>query len=220
MDVRTVEELGRLRETLRASPSIAQHIRSFYFNWTMDGDYGMMELYDESEGRLVDLAFRDRVDMWEQAMWEHNGHPMTEGCSTGRPDTSFYDERDWTWYEPGCPEDPESYDGYYNSGLHIRGDGPDGNGEDLLIKNASDLESCVLEIVSQLTRLVTFGWDTPVFPVSVEVGAVLEKLCLATLHLRICPSRVEVHKGESSSCTVSVALSLIDSHPMQWRTGS
>lgn len=67
VDVWTVKELGLLSQLLKASPSIAPLVRCFSFRWQMDGDYfERCEHYPAKEGSLLDLAFRDRVKLWEK----------------------------------------------------------------------------------------------------------------------------------------------------------
>lgn len=68
--IHTAAELGRLRETLPASPSIAAHIRHFSFSWDMGGDYYRCKHYSRDEGTLVQLAFRDRKAIWRSLLDE------------------------------------------------------------------------------------------------------------------------------------------------------
>lgn len=50
VQIHSLRELGQLRAILRASPEIAQHIRSFVFHWVPDED-------PDGEGSALELAF-------------------------------------------------------------------------------------------------------------------------------------------------------------------
>lgn len=65
--ISTVKELGKLSELLEALPSIAPHIHSFGFSWDMGGDcYEGYWSFPEKEGRTIDLAFSNRLELWER----------------------------------------------------------------------------------------------------------------------------------------------------------
>lgn len=49
----TIDDLGRLRETLRAAPHLASYIKRFSFCWNMNRTWQDWERYPVSEGSLV-----------------------------------------------------------------------------------------------------------------------------------------------------------------------
>lgn len=216
VQVEKVSELGRLRETLRASPSIASHIRSFRFAWRLYDN--KFEEYAEKEETLLDVAFGNRWRMWEErkdelgceAVWD-NKHAHFEEDTTEVRVTLYFEQEhvrgcwDRLYVAPGkCF--PKVLNGVYKDGELVGGEtdvadyfmfepygshtvkkggvGPDDNGEDHLLKSPAEFFACVDEIVSQLSSLQTFGWDTPFTPVPVGAFAALASLTtLTSLHL-------------------------------------
>lgn len=167
LDLSSVEELGRVRDTLRATPSIAKFVRSFSIRWHMNGDFENLEPYGSKEDTLLDLAFRDRLSMFHE-LREKLGCEQGEG---GQGAFFYEDER----YPVLC-------------------DGPDGNGEDIRIKSAAEYNECLVEVVGRLTSLETFGWCTPCSPMPLEVCNALAKLStLKTLHVLVSSDRSNVH---------------------------
>lgn len=58
-------------------------------------------------------------------------------------------------------------------GINIRRAGPGCKGEDPRIKNAEDFNSCITEIVTRLTSLKVFHWETEITPIPLRVFRVL-----------------------------------------------
>lgn len=207
LHVRTMSELGRLREVLRVSPSIARHVRSFCFMWNMEGDFYECEAYPDEEGTRLQMAFSDRWRIWEtlrrqhgcEASWDFRyDDPVTDhmlrfelhGVSYDAPGRcqaliAGYSSGGWPILEPYSSELPKQ-----------RGIGPDGDGEDRLIKSANDFHDCIVEVVSQLSWLQTFGWDTSVTPMPAGVHGALSRLStLTSLHLDM-----SIYRGNPHTC--------------------
>lgn len=72
VEVKTVRQLGQLRELLRAAPFIASFIKRFCFTWTMGGDVNMSDCCDIFHETLnMDIlvcAFVDRIKIWDLIM--------------------------------------------------------------------------------------------------------------------------------------------------------
>lgn len=152
--VATVEQLGRLRETLRASPDIAQHIRSFTFAWDMPDALHSREMCEPGDS-LFDLAFRDRFSSWNDLRQQH-------GCEVQRSVHSqrwYFDYDGTRYFAPGEYPDTEQEDWIAASRLRTGGSGPGGRGEDRLVKNAEQFTESVNEIIGQLSSLEAFGWN-------------------------------------------------------------
>lgn len=78
-------------------------------------------------------------------------------------------------------------------------DGPDGKGEDCLIKSSQQLADSFTEIVSQLSSLEIFRWTSYVTPMPAGVCAALAKIqTLASLDITLSTERSNVWDGESS----------------------
>lgn len=183
VEVQTVKQLGELCELLKTVPSIAPLIKSFNFCWDMDGDCTRLRLaaFPHEQGTTLDLAFRDRLEMFDQAMKADGAEPYLYEelddagyyvgmalCCNGQTCTAPGEGPDWRAFQ----EDPAGYDWRSGEG----GRGPDGNGEDELIKNADQFTQRITEIVSKLTSLKAFAWETPVTPMPRGVYDVLAQL--------------------------------------------
>lgn len=205
--VDSFDEVGRLRETLRHSPGLAAHIRSFRFTWNPEW-IQYWEWYSKGDTRKqykpLDLAFRNRYKMWldlgrklgaeiehritlernprPQAFFKHRG---IESCAPGKP--PLIDGRD--------PKEVSSYD--WSAPRLGDISGPDGKGEDRLIKNPKDFNSCIIEICSQLTSLEAFSWQSSQIPLPRAAFDALAKLPrLARLHPRLLMDNGDVHPRE------------------------
>lgn len=75
--------------------------------------------------------------------------------------------------------------------------GPDVQGLDLRIKNASDLQACLGEVTNQLSSLETFRWACPVAPMPAVVHESLCKVQLKALHLDMSSWRGDLHTREA-----------------------
>lgn len=173
--VDSVAQLGRLRETLRVSPQLGQLVRTFCFLWW---DYSGNDYrhYPEQEGALLDMAFRDRRQMWEDLAKKHDCK-----ISTRRNGHRSFRLHGRVFQEPP-----------------IEGStGPDGNGEDLLIKSSEQFTRCIIEVVSQLSSLHAFGWSTGMTPMPLGVfNALLSLETLTSLHLSMILHRCVVDACE------------------------
>lgn len=173
VEVETVKQLGELHELLKFNPSIAPLIKTFRLLWKMDGDCSERHLnkYPREAGLALDLAFRDRLALWNDLMKEDED--LVRYRNDGEAAIYYGDYKclppgrghDW---DAVRDEGPFAYDWLSK--------GPDGNGEDRLIKNAMQFRKCIIKVVNRLTPLETFGWETEVSPMQPEVFAALEKL--------------------------------------------
>lgn len=172
-----------------------------------------MEGYPEEYGSLLDIAFQDRLEMYE-AQKLRNVDPMCQTDQRGTiwAESYFYDDDGRPWVEPGWAERKEDGDhdeadirdedtceagDRYCYNYHGGGVGPDGRGKDKLIKNGRDLESCIVEIVAQLTSLESLCWKSPVLPMPVAIGEVLQAARhLTGLHVSLYLPRQGCHAGE------------------------
>lgn len=159
----------------------------------MDGDYRhWYELLPAEEGTMLDLAFRDRWQMWEELRERY-------GCET-REESEYFDvdglhfEYDGDFYvAPGRPLPEEEGD---DAG-RLGGDGPDGWGQDKLVKSAADFNDSVDEVVAQLTFLKEFSWCCHTTPISRCAFSSLSKVnSLRVLHLNFSARRSNVYDCE------------------------
>lgn len=196
--VRTVSELGRLLESLDASPGLAFHVRSFAFAWELPSQLRDLDVYPSAEGTLLDLAFRDRGRMWELYAKTVNAEIEEEDWLDGWVQRLFYFAGK-TFYEPVAPNFQHSDPGeaFYDPAAPKLASGPDGNGEDALIKTADQLVSTLVNIVAKLPSVRTFMWSTSMMPMPMGVLNALEKLpSLKSLHVEFGMYRNVVHARE------------------------
>lgn len=206
VDVETIDQLGRLYQTLRVSPEIAKHVRSFHFRWSLKDDL-FCEQYPSAHGSLLDMAFRDCKEMRKDLAQQHNCKvwDKDEDCRLSQIDydgnvvaslpmpatrapRGLFVSPPWfklngeKFFQPG-PQRPTKV--YYARMIERFGldhfetwipVGPDCNGEDRLTKSAEEFHTCMTEIVDQVTSLETLVWDTPVATMSLETFSGLEKL--------------------------------------------
>lgn len=188
VEVTTVKQLGQLRETLRAQPHIALLIRSFRFFWDMGGDGDPVTLAIFEEQEPLDLAFCDRLGLWDR-IWK-------AGLANEEM-VSFFDHAglsfdDWYSSPPGDHDFDalQAADTNYDWLVGKRGRGPDGYGEDELIKNAEELTHCLIGVIGSCASLETFGWETVVVPMLTGVFDVLARLTtLQDLRVRASSAR-------------------------------
>lgn len=194
VQVHSVEELGRLRETLRASPEIAQHIRSFSFVWGMGGSFNF-EGFPTDAGTTLDLAFRDRWKLWNDLRRQHRRRVQWNA----HYEQWEFMHADVRYAAPGQLPAPRSHkvtkqDWQYACAQRVGGCGPDDNGEDRLIKNATQFNDCVNEIVTQLSSLEAFGWFSFVAQVPQAALNALRSLRLRSLgYGHVCRGRECLH---------------------------
>lgn len=188
--VQSVEELGRLAEVLRVSPHLARYVKNFCLLWRyFDADsldYSL-DYYPVEYGPLLDMAFRDRRQMW-LTLAELHGCEIQRGVSNSR----FFQFNGQALREPGRAVTSSS-----SEEARVDFSGPDGNGEDRFIKNAEQFNECIIEVVYQLTSLQTFGWDTKVTPIPPGACDALSQLdTLTALHVNMETRRGNVHSCE------------------------
>lgn len=173
----------------------------------MDCDDVCCEAYTKEEaGSLLELAFMDRQSLWEDLLRKYDGKLECEGGV----DTSFvkwfrHDGREYL--APGRTPpfevhvDDAVYHDYDPYTRNEGGNGPDGKGEDKLVKSPADFNACITEIVEQLTSsLQTFGWKCPVTTMPAESLAALAKLeGITALHIDASSLRGLVHACECYS---------------------
>lgn len=208
MEVRTVKQLGELRELLKSQPQIASLIRSFRFIWDMGGDSHEWKLRAFRQGTALDLAFCDRLQLWDDLMKEPGADAEIEGAD------GFVDYNKSLTQPPGEGHDweaaaavgPADYDWLAGTG----GRGPDGKGEDRLIKNAEQFAECITEVVSMLSLLQTFGWETGVTPMPRGVFDALARLT-TLMDLRMAFSTYRSNVSECEFVILHPACGEIDS---------
>lgn len=170
----------------------------------------LLDWYPEEEGTLLDLAFRDRWQMWSDYA-EATGSGIAQQDTGNGWEERLFEHDGKIFYEPGeaplidgrDPDDPSSYD--YQAPKQASG--PDGKGEDALIKNPDELISSLVDVVEKLGVLEAFRWDSPVMPMPVGVLDVLEKLTtLKTLHVDVRLVRNNVHAGEQKKHSPQIRL--------------
>lgn len=169
--IASIAELGPLREVLRVSPDVAQHVRSFTFSWKMDSDFYRYDDYPEEADTLLDMAFRNRAQGWLD-LRERLGceaqtieeAPVDELIGTHK---YYFVHNDIKYFQPRVRRSslkdvnlavPDGRAFLAEASIS----GPDGGGEDLLIHSVEDFKDCMGEIVEQLSMLQTFEWRTPV----------------------------------------------------------
>lgn len=101
------------------------------------------------------------------------------------------------------------------AGANVETVGPDGKDQDLRIKNPSDFNSYLTEIVSKLSALQMFGWACKVTPMPAGVFEALKKAtALTALHLDLTVERNNVHARKYRSDKVSVpVVDTLSEHP-------
>lgn len=148
IEVKTVKQLGKLRELLRGVPTIVPLIRSFRFLWDMNGEctQAHLAMFKDEEGTLLELAFRNRVRTFNRRVEEADDDFLAGEHMFTLQNRGF---RSLGRAGPAWPAGKG-------------GIGPDGTGQDKIVKNAKQFTQCVIEVVGKLTSLETFGWEAPV----------------------------------------------------------
>lgn len=195
VDVETVKQLGKLRELLEASPSIALHIKDFSFSWSMGEDYMWFDDYPQETGTLLELAFRDRFQVWDDLRTELEATAKWHRDES--PPILYFKHGGVEYTAPGrC----HAVEGQFRQLKYDRkapregADGPDGDGEDERIKTPEQLIDCAVEVVGKLASLQKFSWTTPVLPMPAGVFQALSNLTtpLNSLHLDLTKARSHV----------------------------
>lgn len=101
--------------------------------------------YREEEGSLLDLAFRDRLSMWNGLRLQHGVQVERTFCAAW----SFLHEGK-IYPAPGRYNPRLLRSESFDLNECEAGNGPDGKGPDALIQNAEVFNSSVTEVVSQL----------------------------------------------------------------------
>lgn len=162
-------------------------------------DADVCDRWKEVDGTLLDLAFCDRFKVWDDLRQQH-GHQVhrakTNKRFPGLPQW-YFDHDDTRYFAPGRYPKKEK-DWNIASQRRTRVSGPDGKGEDGLIKNAEQLTSCVNEVIGQLSSLQAFGWrcSLPLLP-EVSFNALRALSSLTSLgYGNMMPSRNIIHARE------------------------
>lgn len=215
MEVDSVKQLGKLQVVLAGNAQLAQHIKSFKFTWSMGGDCWQFEnccrIFEEEfegeepvfEGTTLELAFQDRLQLWDRIMKRPGAIIAVENPSAPPGGSLLYDQRG-VFNAPGRGHDWDAvrdggaaaYDWQSSQG----GRGPDGNGEDRLIKNAEQFLECITALIGSLTSLEMFAWMTPVTPLPKAVYSIFrERQSLTGLWLTFSTFRSNLTDCESTS---------------------
>lgn len=193
VEITTVRQLGELRELFKGAPGLAALIRSFRLLWHMDGDCTHYRLEPMCGFTALDCAFRNRLEIFNRRVKTEAPYLDHELLRCG--DGSTYEppgsEPDWVAV---AKVGPLGYDWLQGA----RGSGPDGKGEDKLIKNATQFTQCINEVVNLLTSLETFGWETKVSPMPQGVFDALARLTTLT-DLRLVFSTFKTNLSERES---------------------
>lgn len=109
--IKTLRELGELRDVLREAPYIAPLIRHFTFLWNMNGDFEKCSPYPNEHGTVLDMAFVDRGALWEETRQSVALRSEAVGSDLGRRinyrvlavggERSPYFWWEESYYEPG-----------------------------------------------------------------------------------------------------------------------
>lgn len=171
----------------------------------MDDDYDRCDGFPESHGSLLDLAFKDRLDIWEELAqeldraWEKFGDKWTMrvfepdiGKLLVAPGRCFpIPEDDEGWGEPSYSYDASNYEGA----------GPDGKVEKLLIETPQQFTECIDELMAQLKMLKTFAWSSPVTPVPLTaLQSLARSVGFTSLHVNMSTYRTNLFFCEYSQC--------------------
>lgn len=176
VELKSVKQLGVLHGLLKALPYLAMHIKSFSFRWTMGGDCRPLRLaaFASEEGSTLDLAFTDRLELFER-LYRLDGAD-SEILSLGMDgDDTEVRCNGKVCSPPGRHDERivcESYPWTCGAG----GRGPDGKGEDSVIKNATAFNQYITEVVGMLPFLETFCWRVHVTPMPRGVFDALTRL--------------------------------------------
>lgn len=201
IEVQTVAELGCLREALRASPDLAERVHSFSFTWRMSEFPEEMDFYPEREGSMIDIAVRDRAHIWHDYAQETGSTIEVEHDDDGQISRHFFHDG-FFFPEPGDHpmiqgDDPDEHPASYDWEAPKQAQGPDGRGEDLLIKSPDQLIASLVEVVTQLRSLHTVNWTSPITTMPLGVFQGLRKLNrLKLLQIQVSCLRNEVHARE------------------------
>lgn len=173
-DLQSVKDLGSLCELFKACPYLTRYVKHFDFEWTVDQDFPFSgsEAYIKKRSTLLEAAFSDRVQVWEDR------RARSDGVVTFERDKGRFVHRNRIYTAPGRfkgRRDTDGKDVYFN---HTGGRGPDGNGEDARIKTPEEFVNCLVELISQFTSLRNFAWTTtvPMPPQAVDALATLTTL--------------------------------------------
>lgn len=123
------------------------------------------------------MAFRNRNEMWEDLAKEQGCEIepaprlisyYVQGSRDPQLSTQYlFSHNGAVFFQPGSlpystPGQAAPLTGMLASaadGRKFAISGPDGNGEDLMIKSSEQFKDCVTEVVQPLESLETFGWD-------------------------------------------------------------
>ena len=153
--IRDVGDLKHLLRRLECSPGALDCVKvlRFTLHWDWYSDYP----YDWKVcGPPEDWYFGDRAPKKKEYMLR-NVIPENE-----LDEVDTWTEADWDWI----------YDGKYIYGWT---EGPDGKGQDSLVKSASDFRSLVTSLIEDMKNLRTFHWGTNVIPLNADICSALAR---------------------------------------------
>lgn len=221
MQVETVDELGRLHEHLKAEPSIATHIRAFSLFWD-PADTWKWITYPTEHGSLLDMAFIDKGALWAETAQAAGVVVHHQGDHD-----AYFMLGDEKYEEPGIRREHSSGQHSARAALqcgntvshplcqNILASGPDGMGPDKRIKNASDFNDCITEVVALLAAgLRGFAWSCDVTQMPFEVFQALKgslELEYLDLDLSIQGHNVELRECEDLSVSHALGISSLPS---------
>lgn len=171
LSVCTVAKLGTLRELLRSAPELARHVKDFRFAWKLPGHLSAITDYPAKYGTLLELAFSDRTQVWEQFARDRRcrieqDNPEPNAGAKATPPPRYFKDGGNKIVDPS----------YLWSGVPLLKSGPDGLGTDSRIKTAAELVDCVFEILGQLSSLEALVWSTPIMSIPLEACHTLAQL--------------------------------------------
>lgn len=168
VEIEGVNALGKLRDTLRLMPHLAKHVRYFKFKWWLR-DEPTLQAYPDEYGSTLDMAFINRRALWNRIRRAAGVKPTDLRIS--------FVYRYVTYVQPSSTE--------YN--------GPDGEGQDPRIENASDFNDACAEVISSFKSLKGFSWDCKVTPIPSEVFEILKARELLQLRANLWYTRKFQH---------------------------
>lgn len=192
LSIERVHDLARLHKILQVSPYLGQYVQSFVFDWTLPG-IEKYNFYPESEGTMLDLAFRNRWELWNNLLQSTSSQIETND-----------EGRYFVWDDAEFNEPMLTLDRFTDLDLDPpqEDDGPDSEGEDCFIASPHELITCLVEVVELLPSLKAFTWKSPVLTVPTGVLTALEKLeTLRSFSADIHIGRTVSHAGESLICS-------------------
>lgn len=198
------------------TPGLAAHVQTFLFDWNPDwfecGEY-IADDDTRKKFKPLDVAFSNRWQIWaDLAAKVHAEIQHIIVDSEFRPTRACFVHNGIRYCAPGDPpliegHDPKEVSSYDWNATTWGGEisGPDGKGEDRLIKTANDFNECVTEVFRQLTALENFGWWSSAVPMPRAAFNALAKLT-KRFHVQLRMDNGDIHPREYDRCDVYCVL--------------